>query len=92
MEMSLSTSLNRADATSRISNSLSIFSYSTSTNFAMSRMRGGVSEARLVKRLTKIPRRCSSSSKEDVAPSFLRFASPCESSQHESEWYGSPCP
>jgi hypothetical protein len=74
--ISLSTDLNFPSAASLISSSLSTFSYSFSTNFANNRIRGGVSDSRFVNSETRIPSRCSSSSNEDVAPSFFFLPSP----------------
>jgi hypothetical protein len=74
--ISRSTDLNFASAASLISSSLSTFSYSFSTNFAKSRIRGGVSDSRFVNSETRIPSKCSSSSKEDVAPNFFFLPSP----------------
>jgi hypothetical protein len=70
------TDRNFASAASRISSNRSTFSYSFSTNFAIKRIRGAVSDSRFVNNETRIPRRCSSSSKDDVAPSFFFLPSP----------------
>ena len=74
--ISLSTDLNFPSAASLISSSLSTFSYSFSTNFANNRIRGGVSDSRFVNSETRIPSKCSSSSKDDVAPNFFFLPSP----------------